>query len=81
VTDLSVSLPARTAADRTAAVPWLPVVGLAAVKVVVTMVFAGRYWWHRDELYYLASARHLALGYVDHPPVTAPAHCSTQRRL
>ncbi len=51
-------------------VPWLPVVGLAALKVAVTMVFAGRYGWHRDELYYLASARHLQLGYVDYPPVT-----------
>lgn len=50
--------------------PWLPVVGLAAVKVAVTMPFADRYGWHRDELYYLASARHLALGYVDYPPVT-----------
>ena len=51
-------------------VPWLPVVGLAAVKMAVSMVFAGRYGWHRDELYYLASARHLELGYVDYPPVT-----------
>jgi hypothetical protein len=51
-------------------VPWLPVVGLAALKVAVTMPFAGRYGWHRDELYYLASARHLQLGYVDYPPVT-----------
>ena len=51
-------------------VPWLPVVGLAAFKLAVTMVFGDRYGWHRDELYYLASARHLALGYVDYPPVT-----------
>src|ERR1700730_3235818 len=51
-------------------VPWLPVVGLAALKVAVTKLFAGRYGWHRDELYYLASARHLQLGYVDYPPVT-----------
>ena len=50
--------------------PWLPVVGLAALKVAASMVFAGRYGWHRDELYYLASARHLDLGYVDYPPVT-----------
>jgi 4-amino-4-deoxy-L-arabinose transferase-like glycosyltransferase len=48
----------------------LPVAGLAAVKVAVAMVFADRYGWHRDELYYLASARHLELGYVDYPPAT-----------
>lgn len=51
-------------------VPWRPVVGLALVKVVVSMVVASRYGWHRDELYYLASARHPALGYVDYPPLT-----------
>jgi len=34
------------------------------------MAVADRYGWHRDELYYLASSRHLALGYVDYPPLT-----------
>ena len=34
------------------------------------MSVADRYGWHRDELYYLASSRHLALGYVDYPPIT-----------
>ena len=43
---------------------------LAGAKVGVTMAVADRYGWHRDELYYLASSRHLALGYVDYPPVT-----------
>jgi hypothetical protein len=33
----------------------LAAVGLAAVKVAVSMVFAGQYGWHRDELYNLAS--------------------------
>jgi 4-amino-4-deoxy-L-arabinose transferase-like glycosyltransferase len=53
-----------------APVPWLAVVALVAVKVAATMAFADRYGWHRDELYYLASARHLQLGYVDYPPLT-----------
>src|SRR5438445_5573773 len=43
---------------------------LVAAKVGVTMAVADRYGWHRDELYYLASSRHLSLGYVDYPPVT-----------
>jgi len=51
-------------------VAWVPVLGLAALKLAATMVFAARYGWHRDELYNLASARHLALGYVDYPPIT-----------
>jgi len=50
--------------------PWLTLFLLAAAKVGVTMAVADRYGWHRDELYYLASSRHLALGYVDYPPIT-----------
>jgi 4-amino-4-deoxy-L-arabinose transferase-like glycosyltransferase len=34
------------------------------------MAVADRYGWHRDELYYLASSRHVALGYVDYPSIT-----------
>ena len=30
-----------------------------------------RYGWDRDELYFLSAAAHLALGYVDFPPLTA----------
>src|SRR5438552_16121050 len=43
---------------------------LIAAKVGGTMIVADRYGWHRDELYYRASSRHLSLGYVDYPPVT-----------
>src|SRR5262245_65604166 len=39
--------------------------------VVATAPFLGRYGWDRDELYFVSASRHLALGYVDFPPVTA----------
>lgn len=43
---------------------------LAIIKLIATVASSGAYGFHRDELYYLACARHLALGYVDFPPVT-----------
>jgi hypothetical protein len=43
----------------------------AAVPVVVGLPFLGRYGWDRDELYFLAASHHLALGYVDFPPLVA----------
>src|SRR5437588_11147041 len=43
---------------------------LVAAKVGITMAVGDRYGWHREELYYLASSRHLSLGYVDYPPIT-----------
>jgi 4-amino-4-deoxy-L-arabinose transferase-like glycosyltransferase len=48
----------------------LALLGLAAVKVAVHLATAGRYGWHRDELYYAAAGRHLAFGYPDFPPLT-----------
>src|SRR5207302_3434564 len=51
-------------------VPWAVLGLLVAVKLGVTMAVADRYGWHRDEFCFLASCRHLALGYVDYPPIT-----------
>ena len=44
---------------------------LAAGLVLAHLATAGRYGIFRDELYYIACARHLAWGYVDHPPLIA----------
>ncbi|HEY7259760.1 MAG TPA: glycosyltransferase family 39 protein, partial [Gaiellales bacterium] len=46
-------------------------IAAAAVPIVVGLPFLGRYGWDRDELYFLAAAHHLALGYVDFPPLVA----------
>src|SRR4051794_33854465 len=43
---------------------------LALSVVVFHLATAGIYGYHRDEVYYLASGRRLAWGYVDHPPLT-----------
>ncbi|HKY31831.1 MAG TPA: glycosyltransferase family 39 protein [Candidatus Polarisedimenticolia bacterium] len=44
--------------------------GLAAAKLLAHLPAINQYGYFRDELYYLASTRHLALGYVDHPPLS-----------
>jgi len=43
----------------------------AALLVAITAPFMARYGWDRDELYFLSAAHHLALGYVDFPPLIA----------
>lgn len=50
--------------------PWRPVATIAAAVVGVLGVVAGRYGWHRDELYFLAAGKHLSWGYIDQPPFT-----------
>jgi hypothetical protein len=40
------------------------------VKLAILLPYASAYGYFRDELYYLACARRLAWGYVDHPPLS-----------
>jgi hypothetical protein len=46
------------------------VVPVAAAKLAIHLLWANGYGYFRDELYYLACARRLAWGYVDHPPLS-----------
>lgn len=43
--------------------------GLCAVKALVHLAVVNRYGYHGDELYFIECGRHLAFGYVDHPPL------------
>ena len=44
---------------------------IACFIVLAHLLTAARYGIFRDELYYIACARHLSTGYVDHPPLIA----------
>jgi hypothetical protein len=43
---------------------------VALLKIIIHAIAIQEYGYFRDELYYLASTRHLDLGYVDHPPLS-----------
>ncbi len=45
------------------------VLALCAVKALVHLAVVHRYGYHGAELYFLECGRHLAWGYVDHPPL------------
>jgi Dolichyl-phosphate-mannose-protein mannosyltransferase len=48
------------------------IVFFSAVALLVHLLTNGRYGYFRDELYYIACARHLDFGYVDQPPLSIP---------
>ncbi len=50
--------------------PTAPLLGIAAVSLAIHLATNGAYGLHTDELYYIMSGQHPALGYVDYPPVT-----------
>ena len=46
------------------------IVFFGAIALLVHLLTNGRYGYFRDELYYIACGHHLALGYVDQPPLS-----------
>ena len=46
------------------------IVSFTAIALLVHLLTNGRHGYFRDELYYIACARHLAFGYVDQPPLS-----------
>jgi 4-amino-4-deoxy-L-arabinose transferase-like glycosyltransferase len=51
---------------------------VAAGFLAMIVGTAGTYGWMGDELYYIACGKHLAFGYVDHPPIVALVAWLTQ---
>jgi len=64
-------LTATRAEKATVAFAAGPVLVVVALKCALELAVAGRYGWHRDELYYAVAGLHLQGGYVEFPPVTA----------
>jgi 4-amino-4-deoxy-L-arabinose transferase-like glycosyltransferase len=52
-------------------IAWRVILALSAIKLALHLYASGSYGYFRDELYFIACGRHLAWGYVDHPPLIA----------
>jgi Dolichyl-phosphate-mannose-protein mannosyltransferase len=63
------AVPAAMNQRRSSAEPIL-IILFSAVALLVHLLTSWRYGYFRDELYYIACARHLAFGYVDQPPLS-----------
>lgn len=47
------------------------IAAFVAAKVALHLAIVSRYGFHGDELYFIECSKHLAFGYVDHPPMIA----------
>jgi 4-amino-4-deoxy-L-arabinose transferase-like glycosyltransferase len=52
------------------AIAWRAVVPVAFAQLIVLLVFANRYGYHRDELYFRVAARHPSVAYEDQGALT-----------
>lgn len=67
---MTLRVPTGSPATGRPTVEWAPLGVLAAGLTVLLVGVAGRYGYHRDELYFLRAGREAALSYVDQPPLT-----------
>src|ERR1051326_4325252 len=64
-----IAIPAEAPQNRFTSGPAI-VLYIVAAKLLLHLLTVARYGIFRDEMYYLACSRHMAWGYVDHPPLT-----------